>query len=521
MSEPHWIVAALSRPEAYPHPVAPIRVMETHISWVFLTGEWAYKVKKPVAMGFLDFTTLESRRHFCHEELGLNRRLAPHIYESVVEIRGNPHAVKIGGNNGPVLDYALKMREFPQDALASALVSRGNLTSRHIDLLAEQIADFHMGAQRVVSGSHLGTPDAILRPALQNFEQLVSCMDTSQERLALESLENWTRDEFERLKTTFGARRSAGYVRECHGDLHLRNIAVLDGHPVVFDCIEFDAALRWIDVMNEVAFLVMDLEDFGRADLAYRFLNRYLEATGDYEGLRVLRFYLVYRAMVRAKIHAMRARQPGLESSERSRLDAAARDYIALATRYTTPGSAALAITCGLSGSGKTSVTQDLIETARAIRVRSDVERKRLYGLAPQERSGSATGSGMYSETATAATYERLLALSETLVLFGYRTIVDAAFLRRAERAAFRESAVRLGVPFVILAFEAPIDMLRERVAKRYERGSDASEADAEVLERQMAYREPLATDELGLTLHIDTGSTVREDLAGRVFARF
>jgi aminoglycoside phosphotransferase family enzyme/predicted kinase len=518
MSEqpPHWIVAALSRPEAYPHPVAPIRVMETHISWVFLTGEWAYKVKKPVALGFLDFTTLESRRHFCHEELRLNRRLAPNIYDSVVEIRGNPHAAQIGGN-GAVLDYALRMREFPQHALASALILSGDFHGGHIDLLAEHIASFHAHAQRVDPGTPYGTPEAVLQPALQNFDQLLPCIDTPQDRDALLSLGHWTRAKFERLKTTFAERRSHGYVRECHGDLHLRNIAVLNGQPVAFDCIEFDAALRWIDVMNEVAFLVMDLEDFGRPDLAYRFLNRYLETTGDYEGLRLLRFYLVYRAMVRAKIHAMRARQQGLSTAERERLDAAAHAYIVLAAQYKLPGRPALAITCGLSGSGKTSLTQHLIEEARAIRVRSDVERKRLHGLAAHERSGSATDAGIYSEAATAATYERLLALSETLISCGYRTVVDAAFLRRAERTSFRAAAVRLGVPFSIIAFEAPVDTLRNRIVQRYETATDASEADVEVLERQILHREPLATDELPFTIHVDTTGAVGDDLVQRV----
>jgi aminoglycoside phosphotransferase family enzyme/predicted kinase len=489
------LLAALRRAACYPHAVRDVRIIETHISWVLLTGTWAYKIKKPVNLGFLDFTTLESRRHFCEEELRLNRRLAPQIYEAVVEIRGTREHPLVAGR-GPLLEYAVKMREFPQDALASTLLSRGQLTPHHVDQLAQTIAEFHARAECAEDTSPWGAPDAVLRRAIENFEQLRPCLAAAPDRSALQSLRDWTEREYAKRKDAFAARRREGWVRQCHGDLHLRNIAVLDGRPVAFDCIEFDDQLRWIDVMSEVAFVAMDFEDRGRRDFAWRFLNAYLEATGDYAGVDVLRFYLVYRALVRAKVHALRARQPGIEPDERQRLDRIVQQYLELAARFTECGNAVLIITHGVSGSGKTSATQSLLGRAGAVRVRSDIERKRLHGLPALARSDSSAGAGIYTKEATAATYERLRLLSRAIVEAGYPAIADAAFLKRGERDAFRALAATLRVPFLILAFDAPQATLRERMARRLGSGTDASEADLAVLERQLATREPIAPDE-------------------------
>jgi aminoglycoside phosphotransferase family enzyme/predicted kinase len=511
------LVAGLLRPDGYPHPVKAVRLIETHISWVFLTGTWAYKVKKPVNLGFADFTSLESRRHFCEEELRLNRRLAPGIYESVVAVRGTLRAPRIEGD-GKVLEYALKMREFPQHALASDMLTRGMLTARHVDLLAQGIAAFHEKAERAGRRSPFGTPDAVLKPAIDNFETLRSCFDDRTSTESLRALREWTEREYAARETMFAARQEDGFVRECHGDLHLRNIAVIDGSPLVFDCIEFDARLRWIDVMSEIAFVVMDFEDRGRRDFGWRFLNAHLEATGDYAGAAVMRFYLVYRALVRAKVHAIRARQPGVGHAERQRLGGVARNYVALATRFTAIREAALVITHGVSGSGKTRATQSLLEHSGAIRVRSDVERKRLYSLAPLARTGAAPGGGIYTDAATVATYQRLLRLAGKLVAAGYRTIVDAAFLKRSERESFRAAARTLRIPFFILACEAPAATLRERVAQRLDREDDASEADGAVLERQLLFREPLASDETRDAVRIDTSTPISTALWKTIF---
>ena len=281
----------------------PAGKLETHISFVLLTGTYAYKIKKAVDFGFLDFTTLAARRFFCDEELRLNRRLAPELYLEVVPITGTVDAPVVGGP-GPALEYAVKMREFPQNALASRLLAAGLLEPADIDSLAARVAEFHGGIAVAAADGAFGASDEILRLAQRNFEVLAPLLATSPEQSELDELRAWTEREHAARRGAFLRRRQQGFVRECHGDLHLNNIARIDGEIVIFDGIEFNEAMRWIDVMSELAFTVMDLEDRGRADLAHRFLNAYLERTGDHAGLAVLPFYLAYRALVRAKIAA-------------------------------------------------------------------------------------------------------------------------------------------------------------------------------------------------------------------------
>jgi len=489
------LIAALARPEAYPHPVEAVRIEETHISWVLLTGDWAYKVKKPVNLGFLDFSTLGARKYFCEEELRLNRRFAPEIYDSVVTIAGSQEQPRIG-SGAPVLEYAVKMRQFPQDALAGRLLERGAVTPADIDRLADAIAGFHAAAAPVPGDQPYGTPQNVLVPVMENFHQIRAAVDASMDRAALRALEIWSTGEFQRLRARFAQRRDEACVRECHGDLHLGNIVRIGDRLVPFDCIEFSPGLRFIDVMSEAAFLAMDLTHRQRPDLAWRMLNRYLEATGDYGGLDVLDFYRVYRALVRAKIHAIRAAQLAACRHDTNELLAGYRGYVDLAARFTRPRRAALLITHGLSGSGKTTATQPLLEALGAFRVRSDVERKRLHGLPALAATQSGVGAGIYSPAATTATYEQLRNLARSIVKADFPAIVDAAFLKRAERDAFRGLAAELAVPFLVLDCRAPEAALRERVAAREREGRDASEAGLAVLEHQIAAAEPLAPDE-------------------------
>jgi aminoglycoside phosphotransferase family enzyme/predicted kinase len=513
------LVAALRRPSSYPHAVKRVRVIETHISWVLLAGGWAYKIKKPVALGFLDFSTLARRRRACREEVRLNRRLAPALYDAVVPIRGTPDAPRLTGM-GPVLEYAVRMREFPQSALADRMAARSAIGPKMIDALARIVAEFHRAAPAVRKSTRFGTPAAVLTSALQNFEQIRPGLSGAEPKRVLNHLLRWTRSEHEARRRAFAARRRDGFVRECHGDLHLGNIAVIEGRPTPFDCIEFNPALRWIDVMSEVAFLTMDLADRGRADLASRFLNAYLEITGDYSGLEVLRFYQVYRALVRAKVDLLRARQPQVPPREKPRLARLVRGYLALAGSYTKPGRPALMITHGVSGSGKTTATQSLIELAGAVRIRSDVERKRLHGLAPLARSESAAGGGIYTPEANTATYAHLERLARRLLRWGFTVVVDAAFLKRSERDAFRALARELRAPFAILDFTAPDKVLAARVAVRAAGARDASEAGLPVLARQLATREPLAPEEMPVTCTFDTTRKVSVQAWRRVLAR-
>ena len=513
------LYSALLDPDCYPHPVARVRMLETHISWVLLTGEYAYKIKKPVNLGFVDFTTLGLRLHYCEEELRLNRRLAPGLYLEVASIRGDSGTPRIGGE-GPVLDYAVKMREFPQEALASRRIAGGGFGAAEIDALATLVAEFHAGAPTAGPAGRFGTPEAVLSAAQQNFEQMLPLARTVTEVRTLRTLRLWTEREHSGRRDAFERRRREGLVRECHGDLHLGNIAMIDGRPLPFDGIEFNDDLRWIDVMSEVAFLAMDLEDRGRRDLAWRFLNRYFEATGDYAGIPVLRFYLVYRALVRAKVHLMRSRQPRLPRGEKTRLSRAFHDYLRLAARYAAPGPAALMITHGLSGCGKTTATQPLAEELGAVRVRSDLERKRLHGVAPLASSGSGLAAGIYTADASAATYRRLGELARESLRAGFPVVADATFLRRSERESFRSIAEGLGAPFLILDFHAPQEVLRARIEARVARADDASEAGPVVLERQLIAREPLTPAEMASAIAVDATRPVSPATWQPVLAR-
>jgi len=498
------LIEGLCHPWAYSHPVRDLRVVETHISWVLLTGDFAYKIKKPLDLGFLDFSTLEKRRFFCEEEVRLNRRLAPALYLDAVPITNADGAPRMGGA-GPAVEYAVRMRQFPDEARLDHVLARGELGPEHVDQLAAHIAAFHAALPPAGPEVPFGTPENVAQYARQNFCQIRTRLAQSRDLSRLLELETWTERELIERASQITTRRRQGSVRECHGDLHLANMALLAGRVEVFDCIEFNPELRWIDVMSEAAFTVMDLEDRDRRDLANRFLNGYLEAGGDYGGLDVLRFYLVYRALVRAKVSAIRMAQAELPDADRAKALAQCRDYLALGGAFTRSGQPALLITHGPSGAGKTTLTTPLVENLGALRLRSDVERKRLFGLAPGARTASGIGEGIYGLEADGRTYGRLAELAGTVIQAGYPVIVDATFLKRKRREAFRQLAQRCNTPFAILDFRAPGDTLRERVSLRQAAGRDPSEAGIEVLQRQQATAEPLDRDELGETIPIDS----------------
>jgi uncharacterized protein len=507
------VIEQLRDPARYPHRAERVELIETHISWVLLAGDYAYKVKKPVDLGFLDFRSLQARRFYCEEELRLNRRTAPQVYLDVVPITGSDADPRLGGD-GEAIEYAVKMKRFSQKSLLSRMAQHGRLGVDHIDALARGVADFHSRVARADAAGPFGSAEEVLVPALQNFDQIEALIGADANVPELERLRGWTSREHARLRAIFDARKAGGFVRECHGDLHLGNIALIDGEPTAFDGIEFSEALRWIDVVNEIAFLVMDLIDRKLPRLAWRFLNGYLETTGDYAGLTLLRFYLVYRALVRAKVACIRDHQPGLDAQERRRAGREYLEYLRLAQSLAHLPPRALIVMHGVAGSGKTTLAQELIETWGAVRLRSDVERKRLQGLVAGARTGSALGEGIYSPDLTAQTYARLAALSRTVLEAGYSVVVDATFLERAQRSAFAEAAREAGVPFAIAVCEAPETVLRERVATRQRAARDASEADLAVLANQLASREPLSSAELADSVRFVAGRAPQEAVA-------
>jgi aminoglycoside phosphotransferase family enzyme/predicted kinase len=515
------LIEQLLNPALYPHPVEGLELLETHISWVILTGDYVYKLKKPVNFGFLDFSTLEKRKYYCNEEVRLNKRLAPQIYLQTVSVTGTEDRPSFGGP-GPTMEYAVKMRQFRQQDQFDRLLANQKLHRQDITDLAHIIAKFHQNAQRTTADSVFGDPDHIHAPVQENFSQIDALIESNADRVALSEVASWSQYEFECLKTNIIERKQQGFVRECHGDMHLRNIAKFKNAIVIFDCIEFNDNLRWIDVISEIAFIEMDLHDRGRRDFANVLLNTYLQNTGDYPAMGLLRYYLVYRAMVRAKVDCIRAHQEGISSDEQIQTLKEFRHYLNLARQFTKPTPPFLLITCGLSGCGKTYATDRLMEHLLFIRVRSDVERKRLFGLAPGDSSDSALDSGIYTTEASQNTYKRLAEVTRTVLTAQWSILVDAAFLQYEQRHLFQNIAKELHVPFLILHFTAPQEVLTQRVILRQQQSKDASEADHRVLEAQISHQQPPSPDEQPYTLEVDSSgaidfSSLAQDIQARL----
>jgi len=494
-------VSALLTPDNFNHPTDEIQLLETHISWVILTGHFAYKIKKPVNLGFLDFSSLAKRQHYCEEELRLNRRLAADIYVDVIPIHGT-HAEPHFRPDSEIIDYAVKMRQFPQAAQLDRLLYADALPTRYLDAIADSVAQFHLTVDKADRQGPYGEPAKVWHPVEENFAQIRERETNSTVLLQLQTLYDWCRDCYEHLVPVLVQRKQDGFVRECHGDLHLRNIAWFEDHPVIFDCIEFNPDLRWIDVMSDVAFLFMDLIDRGQPAMAYRFLDRYLACTGDYAGIAVLPFYVVYRAMVRAKVDRIRLSQPDISDAERTSGQQEFADYLHLASSFTQHPTPVLILTWGLSGSGKSTVADQLLPALPAIRVRSDVERKRLAGLDAMMRAGTEIGTGIYTDEMSDRTYACLLQLASTILSAGFTMIVDAAFLKAARREPFAKLARQLHVPFIILQCQASEAVLRQRLRARQH---DASDADLAVLEHQIQTLIPLNEREATHAIPVNT----------------
>ncbi|HTN94026.1 MAG TPA: AAA family ATPase [Gallionella sp.] len=489
LSRQQQLVNALCAPRFFPRKP---RIEETHISWVLLTGHDAYKIKKAVDLGFVDFSTLELRRLYCIEELRLNRRLAPQLYLDVVAIGGTLEQPVLGGE--PAIEYAVHMRRFSQSIMMDHMLASGRITAEHIDKLATVIATFHTSLPAAAANAPYSAVTEIEKQALDNFRELPRLLSAPDDLAMLETVRKASSRTYADCEQLFRRRGAAGFVRECHGDLHLGNIIVLDDIPTPFDCIEFSPALRWIDVISDISFTVMDLLWHGQPHFAWRLLNAYLDITGDFSGVGVLRFYLAYRAMVRAKIAAIRAGQNGARMKSELK---SCRSYLRLSHTCLTHRRPAIIITQGLPGCGKSTFAQIALEKLGAIRIRSDVERKRLFGLTALADSKVQLDADIYSEDATRRTYGRLQELARHIIAAGFTVIVDAAFVLRAEREIFRALSGDLGVPFVIALIQTDAALLAERLSLRSKRHNDPSEADVDVLRKLQVFHEPLQEKEL------------------------
>ena len=481
-------------------------LIETHASWIFLSGDHAYKMKKPVNFGFLDFSSHAKRHFFCTEELRLNHRFAPALYLEVIPVGGSSDRPLL--NQEPAQAYLVKMRRFPQENQLDRMLAAGRLNVSALIAFAESIAAVHLQAETADPQSRFGTPARIIEPVRQNFEQIRSALPDKVSLQTIDNIDDWSEATFSNLQPILLARREEGFIRECHGDMHLANMAWFHDQPLLFDCIEFNENLRWIDTINDIAFLVMDLDDRGQHQYAWAFLNAYLRHTGDYGGLMLLRFYQVYRAMVRAKVLCLRLRQTGLSAQEQREDLEQFETYLALAKRYTQTQPQQLIITHGLSGSGKTTFVNELAPHIGAVCIHSDLERKRLHQL--EGSQSSAIKQGIYSAAANTKTYDHLIQLADSILAAGFNAIVDATFIRQADRQQIAQLATRRQCPLKILDFQLHEELFRQRIKQRVKQGGSLSDADELVLDFQLTHVEPLTAAEKHISIAIDELTEVK-----------
>ncbi|HBE21571.1 MAG TPA: adenylyl-sulfate kinase [Cyanobacteria bacterium UBA11149] len=492
------LIQQMMEPEFYPHSVTkPIQFIQTHISYVLLTGDFAYKLKKPVNFGFLDFSTLALRQHFCHEEIRLNQPNAPEIYLEVLGITQEGHRFLLGGSSEPV-EYTVKMRQFTQSSLLSTMFEEGRLTEREMERLGKVVANFHRQCQTSDYIKNFGEVDKIREFVNDNYQHTIKYIGRVQTQEQYEETRAFSDRTFAEEAELFAQRRDLGYIRECHGDLHLRNICLWHDKIQLFDCIEFNEPFRFVDVMYDVAFTVMDLEARGRKDLGNVFLNTYLEETGDWDGLQILRFYLCRQAYVRAKVTSFLLDDPSVGVAEKEIAKTTAANYYKLAQTYTKIEPAKIILMSGLSGAGKSTVARKLARQLGAIHLRSDAVRKHLAGI-PLEAKGEDT---LYTAEMTQKTYNRLLELGILLANRGFTVILDAKYDKQALRKPAIAQTQKHQIPLEILYCTAPIEVLRDRLLSRI---GDVSDATADLLPSQAAAAEPFTEEEQSFVTILDT----------------
>lgn len=497
------IVNAFLNPEFYDDSVNHIKLVETHISWVFLTGKFAYKLKKPVKFDFLDFKTLAQRKYYCEQELKLNKRLAPDIYLDVIPVTKLENNFSLAGE-GKIIDYVVKMKQFDNSCLLNKLIKNNQLKLSDIDNLSEMVADFHSKISIAGLDISFGSTEEVIKPVEDNFSILNNILPDSIDQERLNSLHSQMLLIYKAIYPQLLIRKQKGFIRECHGDLHLGNIALIKNQILLFDGIEFNDSLRWIDTISDCAFLIMDLQDHNQFIFANHFVNHYLLKTGDYSALAVLKFYQLYRAMVRAKVAGLRLQQHESGSISYKNTLGDIRNYLKLAETYVQTDIQMkqnfLAISYGISGSGKSWLCSHLADKSGAIQLRSDVERKRLLFQA---------ADGLYSDSTTHQTYTRLMELCEIILNANYSVIIDATFLDAQWRQKFCRIAEKYKIPFHILNCYADQKTIVKRLEIRHNEINNISDADVSVMEKQLKNRHHLKPYEKKYEIPVDTAQLI------------
>jgi uncharacterized protein len=506
MTDISYLIEEMQESSFYPHPVTqPIKIIQTHASLVFLTGEYAYKIKKQVYLEFLDYSTLAKRKHFLEIELKLNKKIAPELYLAVIPIINQNNNLTLGGT-GEVVEYTLQMRQFPQKNLFTNLLAANKLSSdravypkgNRLIELGKIVAQFHQTADTNEYISSFGTVAKIRVAIAQNYQQSQKYLGVVQTQTQLDKTKAYTDYFLSEREDLFNNRIKQHKIKECHGDLHLNNICLWQNKIQLFDRIEFNESFRFVDTFYDIAFTIMDLDTRSRPDLANVFLNSYLEYTGDWTGLLLLPFYLSRQAYVRGKVNSFLLDDPEVSVASKEQAKKTASNYYRQAYQYTQTKSGSLILMSGLSGSGKSTVAHYLAKQQGAIHLRSDAVRKHLAGI-PVDESGQ---DDLYSAEMTQKTYTRLLELGLLLAKEGFTVILDAKYDRLAQRQTAITQGNSQSIPIKIIQCNAPVSILRDRINKRQ---GDISDATADLITSQQANAEAITAAEKVYVTTVDT----------------
>lgn len=498
------IIKSLSEPAAFPEPTRRVTLVQTHVSLIFITDSFVYKIKKPVDLGFLNFSTIDRRRFYCKEEVRLNQRLCPDLYLGVVELREADSGVSFTGA-GKVVDYAVRMKRLPEERMLTHLLATRQVGSDEFREIARIVGAFHLGAERGPEIDARGTAEAVRLNWSENLDEIGEFVGKSLAIRDLETIRDWAFDFIATHEGLFAERVEQGFIRDCDGDIHSGNICVAD-RIYIFDCIEFNSRFRCCDTTADIAFLLMDLDFHRSGKFGEAFLDEYLKVTGDSGGVALLDFYKAYRAVVRGKVESLRLKDPLIPAPEREAALDRSRRYFRLARGYAVRGKLprTMFLMSGLTGTGKSSIADELAFQLGLDIFSSDLTRKRLAGVAPAERHRDAYEEGIYSPDQTTATYSELMALTEGSLKRGKSAVVDATFRHWDERARFREIGENSSARCVILETTCPEQLVRKRLDARTAEDASVSDGRWEVFLRQKEDYEPPDRSE-GPHMRLDT----------------
>lgn len=506
------LVEAMSKPSFYPHMPDRVEVIQTHISYIFIAGDYVYKVKKAVDFGFLDFSTLEKRKYYCYEELRLNRRLAPEIYLDVVEIYEDAEGNLLLENGGKIIEYAVKMKKLPQERMLDTLLPEGKIDMSVMDSLARKLVDFHGRAATGGEIDLIGGVETIRKNHDENFEQTKRYINITIPENSYRFIKSYVYRFMEREKFLLKKRVADHKIRDCHGDLHLEHICITDDDILIFDCIEFNERFRYSDVADEVAFLAMDLDYNGYPDYADAFVDFYIKHSGDQDMSTLLGFYKCYCAYVRGKVDSFIIDDSEIGEEEHKKAVKVASRYFDLAYTYAARlEKPALILTAGLMGSGKSVLAGNIAPRLGAEIIRSDVIRKEMQGISPTERHYEDFEKGIYSDGVSRETYEMALDLAEEKLREGKSVIIDASYKRRDERVRAYDTAARLNADFFVIECVCAEEIIKKRLDSRMVDAGRVSDGRWEIFQAQKEDFDKITEVTERYHIIIDTSSTPQE----------